>query len=243
MPLQDIETIARCWHEHPDANIGVACGTASGINVVDVDAGGSRGAHHPRRDGSRLRAAAGNAAPGHRLGRTARHLRLRSGASDRQPCPRPAGHRYTIRRWLHRRQPEHPPQWPAVPLGPRAAPAEGAAGSDAAVARRSARADHRAVSFRPVAAVDRAGSGLGARGRGTPAPRSSARARRSRAAPFGQQEITLAHESYNIGGLVGGGVLSRTVSHQLPDQLRWAGDAELSRPGAVDLNETIIEKE
>jgi hypothetical protein len=31
------EQIARGWREHLDANIGVACGAASGIDVVDVD--------------------------------------------------------------------------------------------------------------------------------------------------------------------------------------------------------------
>ena len=39
---RDIETIARWWREHPDANIGVACGTASGIDVVDVDGDAGR---------------------------------------------------------------------------------------------------------------------------------------------------------------------------------------------------------
>jgi hypothetical protein len=34
---RDIETIAHWWRQHPAANIGVACGTASGIDVVDVD--------------------------------------------------------------------------------------------------------------------------------------------------------------------------------------------------------------
>jgi hypothetical protein len=38
----DIETIARWWGEHPDANVGVACGTASGIDVVDVDGDAGR---------------------------------------------------------------------------------------------------------------------------------------------------------------------------------------------------------
>ena len=38
----DIETIARWWREHPDANVGVACGTASGIDVVDVDGDAGR---------------------------------------------------------------------------------------------------------------------------------------------------------------------------------------------------------
>ena len=33
----DIEMIARWWREHPDANVGVACGAASGIDVIDVD--------------------------------------------------------------------------------------------------------------------------------------------------------------------------------------------------------------
>ena len=33
----DRATISRWWREHPDANVGVACGTASGIDVVDVD--------------------------------------------------------------------------------------------------------------------------------------------------------------------------------------------------------------
>ena len=39
---RDIETIARWWREHPDANIGVACGTTSGIDVVDVDGDAGR---------------------------------------------------------------------------------------------------------------------------------------------------------------------------------------------------------
>ena len=39
---RDIETIARWWREHPDANIGAACGTASGIDVVDVDGDAGR---------------------------------------------------------------------------------------------------------------------------------------------------------------------------------------------------------
>ena len=33
----DVETIRVWWRERPDCNIGVACGTASGIFVVDID--------------------------------------------------------------------------------------------------------------------------------------------------------------------------------------------------------------
>jgi hypothetical protein len=33
----DPEQIARWWRGHLDANIGVACGAASGIDVIDVD--------------------------------------------------------------------------------------------------------------------------------------------------------------------------------------------------------------
>ena len=39
---RDTETIVSWWREHPDANIGVACGTMSGVDVIDVDGDAGR---------------------------------------------------------------------------------------------------------------------------------------------------------------------------------------------------------
>jgi Bifunctional DNA primase/polymerase, N-terminal len=205
---RDIETIAR-WREHPDANVGVACGATSGIDVVDVDGEAGRAtlaeveaACGPLPATPRQVTGSGGLHvifaydPARPIGNRVRGLpgidtRSDGGYVVVSPSIHPNGRRY---RWdpdLHplKVRPAAMPRWLAQPLMPAVDP------SPVGQARPSIE--------------EEAGWG--------PKPRY-ARAALQRAceaieaAPIGQQDQTLNREAYSIGRLIGAGLMPRQLA-------------------------------
>jgi hypothetical protein len=206
----DVEIIDQWWREHPDANIGIACGVASGIVVVDVD--GDEG----RATLAELEAVHGAlpSTPRQITGSGGLHLffaydptraignRVRSlpGVDTRSDggyaVVPPSVHPRTYRRYcwnagLHplRLRPAAMPPWLADLLAPRG--------------------ERSPVGYaRPAIEED---SGWG------PLPRYS-RAALERAcaaiasAPVGAQDCTLHRECFSIGRLVGAGLMPRGLA-------------------------------
>ena len=218
---RDIETIARWWREHPDANIGVACGTASGIDVIDVDGEAGRAtlaevevACGPLPATPRQVTGSGGLHvifaydPTRPIGNRVRGLpgidtRSDAGYIVVSPSTHPNGRLYRWDPGLHplKVRPAAMPRWLADLLMPAVDP------SPVGQARPSIE--------------EEAGWG--------PKPRYSRAALQRaceaiEAAPPGQQDQTLNREAYGIGRLIGAGLMPRQFAIDSSDHLRHVDD-------------------
>jgi Bifunctional DNA primase/polymerase, N-terminal len=212
---RDFETIARWWREHPNANIGVACGTISGVEVIDVDGEAGRAtlaeveaAFGPVPVTPRQVSGSGGLHvifaydPAHPVGNRVRALpgidtRSDGGYVVVSPSTHPNGRLYRWDPELHplKVRPAAMPRWLTDLLMPAVASPVGQA--------------------RP-AVEEEAGWG--------PKPRYSRCALERAcatiaAAPVGTQDDTLNKECFTIGRLIGAGLMPRNLAR---DFLTWA---------------------